>query len=181
MIKAKTPASPVCYHCKHSLTRPDIEIRAPSIPDTLGCNGLAMSQAAIVEEIVTATMANISELNREISQLEMAMQELQRKKISLQKFANNYKSLFVPVTRLPVNVISKIFQQSVIVPWLDIAWNITECACDKTPLAIASVCRQWRNVALSTPWLWSTLSLLLRPQSHQKLHRTPQYVAVPHW
>lgn len=180
---ANPPASPVCYHCNHPLTRPDINIRSSLIPDTLGCNGLAPSQAAAVEDTVTATLADIRELDREMSKFEAATEELRRKRTTLQSFANHHKSLLTPVTRLPADVLSQIFQQSVIAPWLgsdsnsrkdnydsDRAAAVYEC--DKTPLIIASVSRQWRNVALNTPRLWSVISLVLLPK------HTKQYIEL---
>ncbi|KZP01962.1 hypothetical protein FIBSPDRAFT_846196 [Athelia psychrophila] len=163
--------SVVCHHCGHptSLTRPDINIRASSVPDALGCaSRLAPSQAAAVNETVSATVEDISELDREVSRLQEAIKELQRKRIASQCFVHDLKSLFNPIARLPAEVLSQIFQQCVIVPWLERALNLDD-PFDKTPLMVASVSRYWRNAALSTPRLWSALSLILRPK-HAKRH-----------
>ena len=35
---------------------------------------------------------------------------------------------------------------------------------DKAPLLLGSVCRRWRAIALSTPRLWTTFGLTLRPK-----------------
>lgn len=58
----------VCHRCDQSmhLTRPDIRIRASSIPHMLGCNGLASSQAAVVNKTVSATLADIYKLDVDI-------------------------------------------------------------------------------------------------------------------
>ncbi|KZP27316.1 hypothetical protein FIBSPDRAFT_818473, partial [Athelia psychrophila] len=162
----------VCHHCNRStpLTRPDIDIRASSIPDTLGCTGLTPSQAAAVNETVAATLADISELVLAISRLKAATKELERKRTTLECFINNHKSLLNPVTRLPAEVLSQIFQQCIIVNWLEKGFHLYH-RFDSTPLMIAGVSRHWRNVALSTPRLWSALSLTLRPK-HAKQHIT---------
>ncbi|KZP04485.1 hypothetical protein FIBSPDRAFT_767383, partial [Athelia psychrophila] len=131
-----------------------------------GCGGLAPSQTALVNETVTATLADISELDREISRFRAAIEELELKRTALQSFADAQKSLICPVSRLPAEVLSQIFQQCVIVPWMDpdIRRDGDYCGDNKTPMAIASVSRPWRDVALSTPRLWSAISLVLRPK-----------------
>lgn len=161
--------SVVCHHCDRStpLTRPDINIRASSIPDTLGCTGLSPSQATAVDETVTATLADISELDLTISRLNAATTELERKRKALQCFIDGHKSLLNPVTRLPAEVLSQIFQQCIIVKWLEKGLHPYQ-PFDSTPLTIASVSRHWRNIALSTPRLWSALSLTLRPKDAKR-------------
>ena len=160
MADANTDVSTACYHCHHSLTRPDIELRASSIPATLGCNGLAPSQIAADNETVCATQADISELDSAIGRLRAATKELEDKQ----------KALLNPITRLPAEVLSQIFQQCVIVTWLG---RTTESFnkyldLDKTPLRLAGVSRHWRNVALNSPRLWSNFSLLLRPKDTKR-------------
>ncbi|KZP10520.1 hypothetical protein FIBSPDRAFT_717320, partial [Athelia psychrophila] len=128
------------------------------------------SQAALVKGTVAETLADISELDREISRFRAAIAELELKRATLQSFANFHKALLNPVSRLPAEVLSQIFQQCVIVPWTDTARDAKYYPGDnKTPMAIASVGRQWRDVALSTPRLWSAISLVLRPK-HAKQH-----------
>ncbi|KZP10521.1 hypothetical protein FIBSPDRAFT_838361, partial [Athelia psychrophila] len=119
-----------------------------------GCGGLAPSQTALVNETVTATLADISELDREISRFRAAIEELGLKRTALQSFADAQKSLLSPVSRLPAEVLSQIFQQCVIVPWTDIRWDRYYPSNIRPPMAIASVSRPWRDVALSTPRLW---------------------------
>ncbi|KAF7970404.1 hypothetical protein HWV62_24205 [Athelia sp. TMB] len=164
-VHANTTRIAVCRHCNQLLSRPDIEIRASVIPDTLGCHGLGPSQAVVVEETVTATLADIAELDQEISRLQAALVELQCKRASLQSFANAHQSLLNPITRLPTEVLSRIFQQCIIVCWLDktdVPYRYERF--DDTPLKIAAVCRHWRNIALSTPRLWVAMTFMLRPK-----------------
>ncbi|KZP03899.1 hypothetical protein FIBSPDRAFT_968599 [Athelia psychrophila] len=140
---------------------------------SLACYHLGLR--LLSEDTVAATLADIRELDREILRFEAATEELRSKRTTLQSFANNHKSHLPPVTRLPVEALSQIFQQGAFASWLgsnstsrkddydsDKAAAVYEC--DKTPLIIASVSRQRRNVALSTLRLWSVISLVLRPK-----------------
>ncbi|KZP22697.1 hypothetical protein FIBSPDRAFT_689049, partial [Athelia psychrophila] len=105
------------------------------------------SQAAAVNETVSTTLEDISELDREISRLQGAIKELQRKRAASQCFVHDLKSLFNPVARLPAEVLSQIFSSVLFALHLDDPF-------DKTPLIIASVSRYWRSAALNTPRLW---------------------------
>lgn len=170
-----TPAniSVVCPHCDQpmSLTRPDIKLRPSPIPETLGCKGLVPLEVAAVNDTMSVTLSDISELDREIARFQAATKELQSKRTSLQFFVNDHINLLNPITRLPTELFSQIFQHCVIVPWLGEALpTYIGSHLDTTPLKIASVSRQWRNAALNTPQLWSSFSLLLFPD------RTSSYI-----
>ncbi|KZP02265.1 hypothetical protein FIBSPDRAFT_808865, partial [Athelia psychrophila] len=166
MADTNVTTGTVCYHCNQSLTRPDINIRTSPIHTIFGCGGLAPSQATLVNEVVTATLVDISELDREISRFRAAIEELELKRTALQSFANTQKFLLNPISRLPAEVLSHIFQLCVVVSWTDpdIRRDGHYYADRKTPMAISSVSRPWRDVALSTPRLWSEFSLVLRPK-----------------
>lgn len=172
---AHATISVVCPHCDQpmSLERPDIKLRPSSAPVMLGCRGLAPSEVAAVNDTVFATLSDISELDREITRFQAAIKEIQSKRTSLQSFVNEHINLLNPTTHLPTEVLSRIFQHCVIVPWLGEALPaLVVCQLDTTPLKVASVCRQWRNVALNTPQLWSSFSLRLLPD------RTSRYIEL---
>ncbi|KZP27289.1 hypothetical protein FIBSPDRAFT_689773, partial [Athelia psychrophila] len=101
--------------------------------------------------------ADISELNHDITRLQRAIEELLRKRTALQCFENDHKSHFNHVARFPAEVLSQIYQ-CIVVPWSE---GSLYGRFDKTPLMVASVNRHWRNVALSTPRLWSAVALTL--------------------
>ncbi|KAF7974213.1 hypothetical protein HWV62_13187 [Athelia sp. TMB] len=161
----------VCYHCNQStsLTRPDVNIRASSIPDVLGSNGLLPDQAVAVQGTLAATLLDISSLDRDVLRLEAALKELKRKRAALLSFADSHRTFLNPVSRLPVEVLSHIFQQCITVCWLSAAKAYPETSLDRTPLMIASVNRQWRQVALNTPRLWASFSMEIRPKDTKRL------------
>lgn len=63
------------------------------IPATLSCNGLALLWAVVAKKTMTATLVDISELNREISRLQAAMIELQLKRTTLQSLSLEYAQI----------------------------------------------------------------------------------------
>ncbi|KAF7967165.1 hypothetical protein HWV62_35644 [Athelia sp. TMB] len=134
----------------------------------IGCHGLLPAQAAAVQETITVTLLDISALDQDVQRLKAALKELNSKRTALRSFANSHKSLLSPVARLPVEVLLQIFQQCIAVPWLVGEKTPYGSSLDKTPLMIASVNRQWRKVALSTPKLWASFNLELRPKDMKR-------------
>lgn len=172
MASESTPAalSTICGKCGHSLTRPDIKLRISPVPTLLGKNyHLSTPQADIVRSTISATLADVSQLDDEILRLQAALKELKHKRQGLQSYVNDHKVLVAPMLRFPSEVLSEIFRQCIVVDWLDGIPEYASTSFDKTPLICASICSQWRNVALITPRLWSSITLTPRPK-HIKRH-----------
>ncbi|KAJ7137273.1 hypothetical protein C8R46DRAFT_1138034 [Mycena filopes] len=72
------------------------------------------------------------------------------------------KTTYYPVLTLPVELILEIFCWTLVPPWAE-----TEITPLERPLRLGQICRLWRDVALSTPSLYSTLDIPLRRQIPQ--------------
>ncbi|KAJ7016523.1 hypothetical protein C8F04DRAFT_1281165 [Mycena alexandri] len=69
-----------------------------------------------------------------------------------------------PVLTLPVELTSEIFCWTLVAPWPEVEGTPLE-----GPLRLGQICRLWREIALSTPALWTSLHLPLRrriPESY---------------
>jgi F-box-like len=77
-------------------------------------------------------------------------------------------ALVTPITRLPPEVLSEIFIHCIDMCSFDLhdQRNLTP-RLDKTPLLLGSVCSRWRSISLSTPRLWASFTLTIRP-TYQK-------------
>ncbi len=84
------------------------------------------------------------------------------------------------ILRLPVETACRIFSLSVCAeyspfmlpgPQLENGYSDQTCGCI-SPDDIASVCRRWREIALSDPALWSTLFISLRHSTDETLRRS---------
>ncbi|KAJ7762648.1 hypothetical protein B0H16DRAFT_518433 [Mycena metata] len=75
-----------------------------------------------------------------------------------------------PVLTLPVELTSEIFCWTLAPPWPEVAGTPLE-----GPLCLGQICRLWREIALSTPALWTSLHLPIRrriPESYLSRIRT---------
>lgn len=116
--------SVVCLYCDQpmSLARPDIKLHPSPISETLGCRCLAPSNVAAVNDTISATLSDISELDHAITRSQAATKELQSKQTSLQSSVQNRMNLLNPIAHLPTEVLARIFEHCVIVPCLGETW-----------------------------------------------------------
>ncbi|KAJ7175388.1 hypothetical protein C8R46DRAFT_1078677 [Mycena filopes] len=74
-------------------------------------------------------------------------------------------SIIYPVLQLPPEITAEIFVRCI--PRMD---THPRHALDKTgmllPTRLASVCRDWRTIAFSTPQIWCSMNICLNPKTH---------------
>ncbi|KAJ7435775.1 hypothetical protein B0H11DRAFT_1623245, partial [Mycena galericulata] len=89
-----------------------------------------------------------SNLDAEISALETS---LVPRKLERESLATHLDSYIYPVLTLSNEVVSEIFFQHL--------YPLTTCtsvlpSSRNSPLFLGHICKKWREIALSTPWLW---------------------------
>lgn len=162
-VMQTTTYSTTCGNCGHLLTRPDIQLPTSPVPQLLGGNRvITPSQAQIVHSTISATLSDISQLDREINRTQMILDELRRKRADLQSYTDAHKVLVAPIRQLPFEVLSEIFLQLIEIQRPDDQPLCRSSHLDKTPLLAGSICTQWRGIALATPRLWTSISLVLQ-------------------
>ncbi|KAJ7610234.1 hypothetical protein FB45DRAFT_1066392 [Roridomyces roridus] len=96
--------------------------------------------------------SDLAELNAEISTLQT---QLARLRVDRKRVFDKLAAIVYPVLTLPDDVTAEIFLQYV----RDYRYNRLKCG----PMVLASVCKSWREVALSNPRLWSRFDTGLTP------------------
>ncbi|KAF7328755.1 F-box domain-containing protein [Mycena venus] len=92
----------------------------------------------------------IEKLSSEIDIQKKLLATLERDKILFQRQLN---AVLDPVARLPLEISSEIFLQS-LAPF-------PEPGAHNTPMLLLSICHAWSNIALSTPSLWAVIDIVL--------------------
>ncbi|KAJ7470985.1 hypothetical protein FB451DRAFT_1399738 [Mycena latifolia] len=95
--------------------------------------------------------ARISELDAQISSLEVALRALRRKRDMVQKQLDSY---IYPVLTLPNEIVSEIFTH-----FLPVYSECPPLIGLLSPSTLGQVCREWREIAVSTPSLWRAIYL----------------------
>ncbi|KAJ7633183.1 hypothetical protein FB45DRAFT_1058147 [Roridomyces roridus] len=110
-----------------------------------------------------ATRARIAQLDTEIEKLRQLMDSLLAEREQCQQVLADYK---YPVLTLPAEITSEIFMQ--FLPSYPHRPSFVEF---QSPSFLLQICRRWRDVALATPALWSTMELLLYNSPHHAQQR----------
>lgn len=96
-------------------------------------------------------------LERDIAQLEATLDALYNEKGVINDYIREHEVLLAPARRILPEILSEIFQ------WC-FADGMLASAAD-APVVLGQVCNYWRSIAISTPNLWSSLNLHLRPNN----------------
>ena len=101
----------------------------------------------------------LRELDDDIAHVQAVLDELLRKRKPLCKFINEQNTILAPIRRLPAEILIEIFM-------LCMDCDRSSFSPERSPLLVGQVCRGWRQVALSTQKLWSSITVTsYRPSS----------------
>ncbi|KAJ7140698.1 hypothetical protein C8R44DRAFT_236955 [Mycena epipterygia] len=106
-----------------------------------------------------AIRALVAGLTQEIARIQSLIEDLAKKRDELNEFIDAHLSLVSPARRLPSDVVRAIFTAS-----LPSTRNSAMTAED-SPLLLGQICSAWRELALSTPRLWSSLHIVVPNKS----------------
>ncbi|KAF7353819.1 F-box domain-containing protein [Mycena venus] len=142
--RSDVPTS-LCDHCDHALehVRYDLDSAMSALRHNYSPEG------ADIDEIIL-TMAAIDchfeVYDPEISRLQSILASLQMQKARLQWYQECCRSVIAPIRKLPSEILETIF---------------LACASPQPNVipVVGQVCRHWRDVAESTPQLWSNISI----------------------
>ncbi|KAJ7759451.1 hypothetical protein DFH07DRAFT_772263 [Mycena maculata] len=102
----------------------------------------------------------VAELTEELVRVQSLLDELTSKRDHINEFIHAHLALVGPVRRIPDDVVREIFVAS-----LPSGENATLSG-TKAPLLLCHISQGWRNLALSTPRLWTSLHIHAPPVSH---------------
>ncbi|KAJ7633193.1 hypothetical protein FB45DRAFT_1003327 [Roridomyces roridus] len=112
---------------------------------------------------LAATRARISQLDADMQKLQRVMHSLLAERKKCQQVLADYT---YPILTLPSEITSEIFLYFLPpYPQRPSFWGY------QSPSFLLRICRRWRDVALTTPALWSGVQLTIDPQRHVRQSR----------
>ncbi|KAF7985476.1 hypothetical protein HWV62_5247 [Athelia sp. TMB] len=148
-----------------------------------------------IESILSGIHTLEQEIDPEVRHIQVVLAELLAKQTALRDQARKLAALRHPIRKLPAEILAEILVLSVDTLWLrdigsdgysvsypgdgfdDFAWASGRFVkLNKMPLVLSSVCVLWRSVALTTPALWSSISLVIEPK-----HKTSDVLLIGLW
>ncbi|KAG2018706.1 hypothetical protein CC2G_008108 [Coprinopsis cinerea AmutBmut pab1-1] len=131
------------------------------------------AEKAQIQEIIAEISPEISKLDGEIEALKEALESLEKTKEERSKFLEDHKALLSPIRDLPVDIIHAIFQHC-----LPDTHNAVLSPA-RAPLLLTRICRQWRELAINYPPLWSSLHIPI-PNVPEPMLYIPGYYTNNH-
>ncbi|KAK1219773.1 hypothetical protein PQX77_017498 [Marasmius sp. AFHP31] len=93
----------------------------------------------------------------QIHRLDEEISRLQAKRQTLQQFVDLHRALLSPFRRIPADIWRLVFIKTLPENILGLCTRTTK----SSPLLLTTVCRSWREIALSTPNLWTSIHVNL--------------------
>jgi len=156
----------ICTNCGSAVAG-EPSIPPSPVPNLINTNAIP---SRFEEGIIRATMhkmdSDLSQLDDKINQLQEALDDLRRIRQVLSEahhqYSHQHMPLVSPIRHLPPEMLSEIFLRSI--PSRDPYFLLTLYDLRRAVMLPGSVCKRWRDIALSTPRLWSSIGL----QLHEK-------------
>ena len=115
-------------------------------------------QIDATRQTIQQLQTDLDVLDEDLVQMRIAFQDLLAKRSALHDYAEAHKAILSPLRRIPAEIMSEIFFHTL--PHFPF-----QPSPDSAPLLLQRVCRSWRDVARSTPALWSFIKLSLRQEN----------------
>ncbi|KAJ7500306.1 hypothetical protein B0H11DRAFT_804904 [Mycena galericulata] len=113
------------------------------------------SECQRIFDFLAGPRMEAAHLTQEIERLQSLLEELAKKRDHLNHFIDSHLALVSPARRLPDDVVREIF-----VAALPSDRNAIMSE-EEAPLLLSHISQSWRNLALSTPRLWTTLHIVI--------------------
>ncbi|KAH6911006.1 hypothetical protein BKA70DRAFT_1560202 [Coprinopsis sp. MPI-PUGE-AT-0042] len=116
--------------------------------DRLGSNYVPRSdETSVIQKLIGVVEPQIVSLDAEI-------EALKKRRAIYASFVADHRALISPIRHMPPDILRNIFSHCVPYDTPDKVMQASEA-----PLLLVQICRHWRDLALKTPTLWSTIFL----------------------
>jgi hypothetical protein len=106
-----------------------------------------------IHQVIAKPLDDISQLNEKIAHLQAIIDDLSRERDELSRFVEDHRALLSGVRQLPKELVQDIFLSC-----LPNDRNAVMSSAE-APVLLGRICKSWRQIALSTPQLWSSLHI----------------------
>ncbi|THU79803.1 hypothetical protein K435DRAFT_697061, partial [Dendrothele bispora CBS 962.96] len=113
------------------------------------------AEAKLIHELLCLPEQELRNIDEEIARLDTLLDHLRSRKEKLASYIHKHRQLLSPIRRIPPEIIAELFTYclpSTHPPTRDLS---------EAPLLLTLVCKQWRQIAFSTPYMWSALHIYI--------------------
>ncbi|KAK0187487.1 hypothetical protein F5146DRAFT_712170 [Armillaria mellea] len=138
--------------------------RPPRVLQLLRCNDAPTdAELSSFQETVKTAPERLAELDEKISHARKTLDALTLERIAIEADMADAKAISSPVRRLPPDVLRAICLYDIPSPFEIMSTLDSHGSLDHTkpPWTLSQVCRSWRSTIVTSPELWSSMSLVL--------------------
>ncbi|THU96650.1 hypothetical protein K435DRAFT_664095, partial [Dendrothele bispora CBS 962.96] len=150
-----------CSQCGTPKFQPRVSINSDEILQQLRSSFVGFRDQARINSLLQDAEKDLDDYDTEIARLETAISVLKHKRACLEGHIPKFRSLLSPIRRLPPELLSLIFLWRIRCNWRGSIFNFIERGTELPPVVLSQVCSGWRQLAWSTPFLWSDLQIML--------------------
>ncbi|SJL13260.1 uncharacterized protein ARMOST_16699 [Armillaria ostoyae] len=150
-------------------------LHTPRIEQLIAINEPPLEfEEAPLRDIVNQGPQMLSDLDAKIADVKDILQQLLRERSQVTDNLAIAKNILHPIRRLPTDVLGEIFLACVQSPAECLFSLLRNDSVNflEGPWPISHVCRRWRGIAINTPRLWSSISLLFPIDASRTLEFT---------
>ncbi|KAL0066533.1 hypothetical protein AAF712_006576 [Marasmius tenuissimus] len=110
-------------------------------------------ETKLLHSVLQTPQRKVAELNAHIARLETTLEQLRTERDSLQTYIDSHRALLSPFRRFPEDVLREVFL------WCLDPYPVRSTR--RAPLLLTTICKYWRDIALRTPRLWSSIHVYI--------------------
>lgn len=103
--------------------------------------------------------AKLRRLEAEIGRMRVILDGLESEHVKLKLYVESHKALLSPIKRIPPELLQEVFVRCLPESSRNCVMHAREA-----PLLLTCICSGWREIAISTPELWSSLHIVAPPR-----------------
>ncbi|KAJ3804735.1 hypothetical protein F5876DRAFT_82673 [Lentinula aff. lateritia] len=117
----------------------------------------SMGEMLRLKALLAVPHTELDQLELEIARTQLVLDGLLRQKEEIKNYIEAHQALMSPIRQIPSETLADIFV------WCLPADRNATRSLKEAPLLLTTICRNWRQVALDTPRLWTSLHIFLPP------------------
>ncbi|KAJ3852399.1 hypothetical protein EV368DRAFT_82559 [Lentinula lateritia] len=117
----------------------------------------SMGEMLRLKALLAVPHTELNRLELEIARTQLVLDGLLRQKEEIKNYIEAHQALMSPIRQIPSETLADIFV------WCLPADRNATRSLKEAPLLLTTICRNWRQVALDTPRLWTSLHIFLPP------------------
>ncbi|KAJ7062591.1 hypothetical protein C8F01DRAFT_1134660 [Mycena amicta] len=115
----------------------------------------SQAEREAISAYLPAQYKDLTAWNGEVARLESLLTEAVHRRDGLQRLIDEHLILLSPIRCLHDDLLREIFVHTLL------ETRNTAFSADEGPLLVSQICHWWRNIALTTPRLWSSMHIVL--------------------